>query len=148
MPDYALGVDDKPDTLTRKELLTRRGYPEDVVNGNGHEPNVLPTPTDASAEPVPPEVRPCANCGQPLQKRQDRYCSRRCAAVAGGVAFARQKQAPPAPSQPPAVSPLAFVAQLPPEVVAIELVGGWRLSRSVDTPTAPGSAMVDLPPRR
>lgn len=74
-------------TPTRRQLLELRGYPADVVNGNGHSPappelesgpavaRDLPTESNGSVDP-----RACSECGGPIQGRRPEavVCSAAC----------------------------------------------------------------------
>jgi hypothetical protein len=129
------------------QTLTKTQYEELRSNGTA------PTATAAAVQ-EPPSVRRCEVCSTPLRPTQKRVCSPRCAARLGGaVAKAKASQRGgtgtktktehrPMLRSPPrehGVHPepgvhadglLALIATLPDEVVALELVGGWRCVRT------------------
>lgn len=66
--------DQPPDTLTRSQLLTMRGYPPEVIEGNGHkpEPDPVPVPVAAPAQ----QLCQLPGCSQPVAAgRGAKYCS-------------------------------------------------------------------------
>jgi hypothetical protein len=89
-----------------------------------------------------PAPRRCEVCSAPLTGKQKRVCGPRCASALGRqVQEAKrankpeatketQRPAPSAPVVPPApAAGLPWLDTLPAEVLRLELVGGWVLSR-------------------
>jgi hypothetical protein len=127
------------DTTTRSDLLRQRGYPPDVIAGNGHAKPATDEQLSTTVDSAPvanvrltPE-RTCAapGCDNELTARQTMFCSRACAGrsihASGTAAFSQKVRNTPKPINDLA-GLLAAVALLPPEVTAVEL-GDWRLVR-------------------
>lgn len=67
--------DGRWDTETRTSLLTARGYPDDVIAGNGNGVEASPTPPRDEASPL----RTCRGCAMPLSGAPSkRWCSNAC----------------------------------------------------------------------
>jgi hypothetical protein len=130
-------------TLTKGEYdAARRDTP--AVNGTAPAAKTVTKNVTVSS------ARTCEVCGTSLRPTQKRVCSPRCAARLGG-AVAKAKASQRGSSGPgtsrsrrehrvhesqvrdddvPADGLLALIATLPDEVVALELVGGWRCIRT------------------
>ena len=71
------------DTWTRAQLLRARGYPDEVVNGNGRPDTASPSvaaPPGETPEAVPaPTSSVCRQCAAPLEGPASKvWCSDRC----------------------------------------------------------------------
>jgi hypothetical protein len=124
---------DTPDVMTRTQLLTQRGYPAEVIAGNGH----------AQAAALPPEPldeptnmgRSCLGCGHPLSPRQERYCCRACssrALAATGRDAIRRRRATQQQATQSLGGFLAWANAGPADVEAFVIRGGWQLVRTPD----------------
>jgi predicted nucleic acid-binding Zn ribbon protein len=101
--------------------LTKAEY--DRFRGDASAPN--------GTAPTQVDVRGCEVCGTPLKATQKQVCSPPCAGrLHSSSATSRRRDAgsvtPPAQSD----ALLVLLAALPPEVVGLDLAGGWRCVRA------------------
>jgi hypothetical protein len=134
-------LDGKWDTVTRTELLEQRGYPADVIAGNGRTQThdsasgveAEPSPPAATPEPVNPQPptpaqRKCRMCGKKLGARQEKWCSALCRGRAK-----RDADRTPKPASPIVSPGTEARLDLPSLTGAVQALtrSGWTLESAI-----------------